>query len=299
MSTVQIDLPSTGERATAARVRRRVAAFRDLPGGVKWGGAIVALILLIAILAPVLAPAAPNEGSISERLWDIGTIGHPLGTDGQGRDILSRLMYGARPTLVAGIVPVLVAGLIGTALGMLAGLSRPWVRSAVMRALDVVYAFPAILLAIAIGAALGPGVKNAIVSLSIVLIAPIARVAESEVLRLRSADFMEAARVSGATWPVIAARQVLPNIAPPLLVYCTSLVGLSIVYAGGLSFLGLGVVPPDADWGSMLNDLRQNLYDRPVLSIIPAAAIFLASVGFNVLGDGLGKVYAVREQVGA
>jgi peptide/nickel transport system permease protein len=232
MSTVQIDLAS-GVPA-AARARSRVAAFRDLPGGVRWGGAIVALVLLVAILAPVLAPAAPNEGSISERLWDVGTVGHPLGTDGQGRDILSRLMWGARPTLVAGIVPVLVAGLIGTALGLLAGLARPWARSAVMRTLDVVYAFPAILLAIAIGAALGPGVKNAIVSLSIVLVAPIARVAESEVLRLRSADFMEAARVSGATWPTIAVRQVLPNIAPPLIVYCTSLVGLSIVYAGGL-----------------------------------------------------------------
>jgi peptide/nickel transport system permease protein len=295
MSTVPIDLAST----PVPRARGRLAAVRELPGAVLGGGAVVAFVLLVALLAPVLAPQAPNAGSISERLWDIGTAGHPLGTDGQGRDILSRLMWGARPTLVAGIVPVVVAGLIGTALGLLAGLARPWVRSAVMRTLDVVYAFPAILLAIAIGAALGPGVKNAIVSLSIVLVAPIARVAESEVLRLRSADFMEAAQVSGASWPVIAVRQVLPNIAPPLIVYCTSLIGLSIVYAGGLSFLGLGVVPPDADWGSMLNDLRQNLYDRPLLSLIPAAAIFLASVGFNVLGDGLGKVLAVRERVGA
>ncbi|HWI71515.1 MAG TPA: ABC transporter permease [Baekduia sp.] len=296
MSTVPIDLATA---PVPSRARTRIAAARELPGGVKWGGGIVVVVLLIAILAPVLAPQQPNAGSISERLWDIGTAGHPLGTDGQGRDILSRLMWGARPTLVAGITPVVIAGLIGTALGLLAGLAKPWVRSAVMRTLDVVYAFPAILLAIAIGAALGPGVKNAIVSLSIVLIAPIARVAESEVLRLRSADFMEAARVSGASWPVIAVRQVLPNIAPPLIVYCTSMIGLSIVYAGGLSFLGLGVVPPDADWGSMLNELRQNLYDRPLLSLIPAAAIFLASVGFNVLGDGLGKVFAVRERVGA
>jgi peptide/nickel transport system permease protein len=295
MSTVPIDLAST----PVPRTRGRLAAARELPGEVLAGGALVVAVLLVAILAPVLAPQAPNAGSISERLWDIGTAGHPLGTDGQGRDILSRLMWGARPTLVAGILPVVIAGLAGTALGLLAGLGRPWVRSVVMRTLDVVYAFPAILLAIAIGAALGPGVKNAIVSLSIVLVAPIARVAESEVLRLRSADFMEAARVSGASWPVIAVRQVLPNIAPPLIVYCTSLIGLSIVYAGGLSFLGLGVVPPDADWGSMLNDLRQNLYDRPLLSLIPAAAIFFASVGFNVLGDGLGKLLAVRERVGA
>jgi peptide/nickel transport system permease protein len=290
MTSLPVDLPTTS--AVAPRVRSRLATFRRLPGGVKWGGAIVAVVILVALLAPVLAPDSPTTGSISQRLWDIGTAGHPLGTDGQGRDILSRLMWGARPTLVAGIVPVVIAAILGTAFGMIAGLGRPWMRSAVMRTLDVVYAFPAILLAIAIGAALGPGVKNAIVSLSIVLIAPIARVAESEVLRLRSADFMEAARVSGASWPVIAVRQVLPNVAPPLLVYCTSLIGLSIVYAGGLSFLGLGVVPPDADWGSMLNDLRQNLYDRPLLSLLPAAAIFIASVGFNVLGDGLGKLTA-------
>jgi peptide/nickel transport system permease protein len=296
MSTVDLDLTTVGlPRATGGRL----AAVRALPRGILAGGTIVGLVLLVALLAPVLAPSSPTAGSISQRLWEIGTVGHPLGTDGQGRDILSRLMWGARPTLVAGIVPVLVAGLVGTALGLLAGLAKPWVRSAVMRTLDVVYAFPAILLAIAIGAALGPGVKNAIVSLSIVLIAPIARVAESEVLRLRAADFMEAARVSGASWPVIAVRQVLPNIAPPLIVYCTSLIGLSIVYAGGLSFLGLGVVPPDADWGSMLNELRQNLYDRPLLSLIPAAAIFVASVGFNVLGDGLGKRFAVRERVTA
>jgi peptide/nickel transport system permease protein len=166
-----------------------------------------------------------------------------------------------------------------------------------MRTLDVLYAFPAILLAIAIGAALGPGVKNAIISLSIVLIAPIARVAESEVLRLRSADFMEAARASGASWTVIGLRQVLPNIAPPLLVYCTSLVGLAIVYAAGLSFLGLGVVPPHPDWGSMLNDLRSNLYDRPLLSLVPAVAIFVASIGFNLLGDGLKRLFDVREEV--
>ena len=295
MTSLGLDLPTP---TRASRARLRLAAVRRLPGGVLAGGTIVTLIILMALLAPVLAPSAPDSGSISQRLWDIGTAGHPLGTDGQGRDILSRLMWGARPTLVAGILPVVIAGLLGTAFGLVAGLAKPWGRSAVMRTLDVVYAFPAILLAIAIGAALGPGVKNAVVSLSIVLIAPIARVVESEVLRLRSADFMEAARVSGASWPVIALRQVLPNIAPPLIVYCTSLIGLSIVYAGGLSFLGLGVVPPDADWGSMLNDLRQNLYDRPLLSIIPAAAIFVASVGFNVLGDGLGKLFAVRERAG-
>ncbi len=292
MSATTVEIAGT---AVAADRPNRLARVARLPAGVLVGGTIVLLLVLVALLAPVLAPHSATSGSISERLWDVYTIGHPLGTDGQGRDILSRLMWGARPTLIAGVVPVLIGALIGTSLGLLAGLSRRGVRSLVMRTLDVIYAFPAILLAIAIGAALGPGIKNAIVSLSIVLIAPIARVAEGEVLRLRDADFMEAARASGARWSTIAIRQVLPNIAPALLVYCTSLVGLAIVYAAGLSFLGLGVTPPHPDWGSMLNDLRQNIYERPLLSLVPAVAIFIASIGFNVLGDGLRKLFDVRE----
>jgi peptide/nickel transport system permease protein len=297
MSVTVVDHVPAG--SAAARVRGGLARIRRLPAGMLVGGTIVLAIVLAAVLAPVFAPDSPTSGSIGERLWDVGSAGHPLGTDGQGRDVLSRLMWGARPTLVAGIVPVLLAGALGTLLGTIAGLARRGLRSAIMRTLDVLYAFPAVLLAIAIGAALGAGVRNAIVSLSIVLIAPIARVAESEVLRLRSADFMEAARASGAGWVTIGIRHVLPNIAPPLLVYCTSLVGLAIVYAAGLSFLGLGVVPPDPDWGQMLNDLRANLYDRPLLSLVPAGAIFVASIGFNLLGDGLKRGFDVRDEVSA
>ncbi|MDQ8044414.1 MAG: ABC transporter permease [Patulibacter sp.] len=294
MSATGLDLPITGARKRRRPLRRRVAA---LPGSTLAGGTIVGVIVLGAVLAPVLSPDDPIVGSISQRLFDVGSAGHVLGTDGQGRDILSRLMWGARPTLIAGVLPVLIATLIGTTLGLVAALSGGWPRTAIMRTLDVLYAFPAILLAIAIGAALGPGVLNAIVSLAIVLIAPIARVAEGEVLRVRSADFIESARVSGARWSTISRRHVLPNIAPALTVYCTSLIGLSIVYAAGLSFLGLGVSPPTADWGSMLNDLRQSIYDRPVLSLIPAIAIFLASIGFNLLGDGLRRQLDVNEEV--
>ncbi|HEY4277854.1 MAG TPA: ABC transporter permease [Conexibacter sp.] len=292
MSATTVDLAHAG---AATRRPSYLTRLRARPPGVLVGGGIVLLLVLIALLAPVLAPYSATDGAISQRLWNVGTIGHSLGTDGQGRDILSRLIWGARPTLVAGVVPVAIAGILGTLLGIVAGLGRTGVRSGIMRTLDVLYAFPAILLAIAIGAALGPGVNNAIISLSIVLIAPIARVAESEVLRLRAADFMEAARASGASWPTIALRQVVPNIAPALLVYCTSLVGLAIVYAAGLSFLGLGVVPPHPDWGGMLNDLRANLYDRPLLALVPAFAIFIASIAFNVLGDGLKQLFDVHE----
>jgi peptide/nickel transport system permease protein len=226
----------------------------------------------------------------------MGKGGHLLGTDGQGRDILSRLIWGARPSLLAGLVPVLISGLIGTTLGVVAGLGRRVVQGGIMRTLDVLYAFPAVLLAIAIAAALGSGISNAIIALSVVLIPPIARVAETEVVRMRSADFMEASRASGAKWRSIAVRQVLPNIAPTMIVYCTALVGLAIVYAAGLSFLGLGIAPPHAEWGQMLNDLRQNLYDQPTLSLIPAAVIFLTSAAFNVLGDGLRDVLDVQSE---
>jgi peptide/nickel transport system permease protein len=187
-----------------------------------------------------------------------------------------------------------VAGTIGIALGLLAGLGGKLVESIVMRVLDVFYAFPAVLLAIAIAAALGAGISNAVIALSIVLIPPIARVAETEVARIRSHDFMEAARASGARATTIAVRQVLPNILPVVLVYCTALIGLAIVYAAGLSFLGLGVAPPHPEWGQMLNDLRQNLYTAPSLALIPAVVIFVTSIAFNVVGDGLREVLDIR-----
>jgi peptide/nickel transport system permease protein len=272
------------------RVRRHVPLTVVIPG------AFLAIVILAAIFAPLVAPYGPTTGSISQRLLAVGSPGHLLGTDGQGRDILSRLIWGARPTLLEGIVPVVVAGVIGTVLGMVASLSGRKIHTLIMRTLDVLYSFPAVLLAIALAAALGAGVVNAIVALTIVLIAPIARVAETEVARMRSADFMEAARASGASWPRIARRQVLPIISPVLLVYCTALVGLAIVFAGGLSFLGLGIAPPHPEWGSMLNDLDQDLYNQPVLALIPAAMIFVTSVAFNVLGDGLRDLLDIHSE---
>lgn len=289
MSAIEIPTshPAPGRGGAAAVLSGTHRARRHVPLTVIIPGAFLAVVILAAIFAPLVAPYGPTTGSISERLLAVGSPGHLLGTDGQGRDILSRLIWGARPTLLEGIVPVVVAGVAGTVLGMVASLSGRKTHSLIMRTLDVLYSFPAVLLAIALAAALGAGVVNAIVALTIVLIAPIARVAETEVARMRSADFMEAARASGASWPRIARRQVLPNVAPVLLVYCTALVGLAIVFAGGLSFLGLGIPPPHPEWGSMLNDLDQDLYNQPVLALIPAVMIFVTSIAFNVLGDGL------------
>jgi peptide/nickel transport system permease protein len=254
------------------------------------------LIVGAAIFAPIVAPFAPNTGNVADRLSGFGVHGHLLGTDGEGRDVLSRLIYGARLSLLTGFVPVLVSGLIGSTLGILAGLGSAWLQAAIMRTLDVFYAFPAVLLAIAIAAAIGSGISNAIIALSVILIPPVARVAETETARLRTADFLEAARASGARWHRIALRQVVPNVAPAIVVYCTTLIGLSIVYAAGLSFLGLGVSPPTAEWGLMISDGIQYMLTSPAIALMPALAILLASIVFNVIGDGLRKTLDVRSE---
>jgi peptide/nickel transport system permease protein len=247
-------------------------------------------ICLIALLVPLLHLQDPVAGALQHRLLPPGSPGHPLGTDGQGRDLLSRLLWGLRPSLLSGLLPVAVAAIAGSALGLLAGLAGHRLHEAVMRVLDVFYAFPAVLLAIAIAAALGSGLSNAIIALSIILVPPIARIAETETARLRNADFMTAARASGASWLAIVGRQVLPNVAPGIVVYCSSLIGLSIIYAAGLSFLGLGVSPPTPELGLMVNDLRQFIFTSPVLLLEPAVEILAVAVIFNVLGDSLRRL---------
>jgi peptide/nickel transport system permease protein len=259
--------------------------------------AVIAVGLIIAaVFAPLIAPYAPNAGVTAQRLGGFGKGGHLLGTDGEGRDVLSRLIWGARLSLLTGFIPVAIAGTVGTALGVIAGLAGKRVHGTVMRTLDVFYAFPAVLLAITIAAALGSGVSNSIIALTVILIPPIARVAETETARLRRADFLEAATASGARRSSVAIRQVLPNVGPAITVYCTTLVGLSIVYAAGLSFLGLGVSPPTAEWGLMISDARQYIYTAPLIALAPAVAILGASVVFNVLGDGLRQLLDVRSE---
>lgn len=278
----------------AVRKRRRVRTrSRHLPLSAQVAAGVVTLIALVALLGPLFV-GNPNAGETGNRLLSLGTDGHLLGTDGQGRDVFTRLVVGTRLSLMAGLVPVLFAALVGTVLGVSAGMGKPWLHRLIMRTLDVFYAFPAVLLAIAIAAALGSGISNAIIALAVILVPPVARVAETETRRLIDLDYMEAARASGATGRAIALRQVLPNVAPPIVVYCTALIGLSIVYAAGLSFLGLGVAPPTAEWGLMVSDHTQYIYSNPVLAVIPAVAILIASVAFNVLGDGLRDYLDVR-----
>ena len=283
----------TPTKAVAPAVRARTR--RHIPWSVRIFGTLAGLLVLLAIIGPHIAGDVTG-GDMHERLLGIGHAGHLLGTDGQGRDLLGRIVAGARPSMIAGLLPVLIAGALGTAIGILAGLAGSVAHSIVMRTLDIFYAFPAVLLAIAIAAALGSGTLNTVISLSIVLIPPIARVAESETVRLRDADFMESARASGAGRLTIALRQVLPGVRPALIVYCTSLVGLALVFAGGLSFLGLGVAPPNPEWGQMINEQRQYMFASPQVALIPAVVIFAASMVFNLLGDGLRDLLDVRRE---
>jgi len=286
-STPAVDMPSV-------TWPRRRGLWHRLPISGKLALGVILLIALVAILAPVLALPDPNVGVAAHRLRGIGSPGHLLGTDGQGRDLLSRMIWGARPSLLTGLIPVLISTTLGTSIGITTGMAGRRLNAVVMRVLDVFYAFPAILLAIAVATVLGSGVSNAILALSIILIPPIARLAEAETRRVRTLDFMEAAEASGAGPLAIARRQVLPNVGPPILVYCTALIGLSIVYAAGLSFLGIGLRPPKAEWGLMISDLTQFMFTKPELAIVPAAAILVVSVAFSVLGDGLRDAFDVK-----
>jgi peptide/nickel transport system permease protein len=244
-------------------------------------------VLLMAICAPLLAPYDPFKGSILKRLLPIGSPGYFLGTDELGRDMLSRLIFGARLSLVMGIAPVLNALLIGATLGVIAGFLGGRINTLIMRTIDVFYAFPSVLLAVAISGALGAGIFNAMVALTIVFIPPIARVAESVTTQVRGLDFVEAARASGANNFTLIRVHVLGNVLGPVFIYATSLISVSMILASGLSFLGLGTKPPEPEWGLMLNTLRTAIYLNPGVAALPGAMIFMVSICFNLMSDGL------------
>lgn len=250
-------------------------------------GLILLAIVLMAIFAPLVAPADPYKANIARRLKDIGFPGHPLGTDQTGRDMLSRLIYGGRLSLFMGVTPVINALVIGGLLGVVAGYLGGAFNMAIMRTIDIFYAFPSVLLAIAISGALGAGIGNAILALTVVFIPPIARVAETVTTQVRSLDYIEAARASGASSLRIVRVHVLANVLGAIFVYATSLISVSIILASGLSFLGLGTKPPEPEWGLMLNELRQAIYVNPYVAALPGAMIFMTSLSFNLVSDGL------------
>jgi peptide/nickel transport system permease protein len=256
---------------------------------------VIVVIALAAILAPLIAPFDPNATSIVNRLKPIGYKGlFILGTDELGRDVLSRLIYGGRISLLMGLLPVGLATCIGGFLGLIAGFAGGWVNALIMRIMDVFYAFPSVLLAVAISGTMGGGIVVSLVALTLVFTPPLCRVSEAATTQIRSRDFVDAARASGASSLSIMLYHVLRNVLAPVLIYASSLVSVSILLAAGLSFLGLGVEPPTPDWGLMLSTLRQSIYVQPVICALPGAAIFVCSLSFNLVSDGLRQAMDIK-----
>jgi peptide/nickel transport system permease protein len=251
------------------------------------GLALVGLIVLLAVLAPVLPLRDPNITAPARRLSGAGVSGYVLGSDQLGRDLLSRLLWGARVSISVAAVAAGVAFLAGGVIGLVAGFYGGAVDNVLMRLIDILMAFPYVLLAIALVAALGPGLLNALIAIAVVNISFYARGVRAAVLVVRQMAFIEAARALGASDVRILVREVLPSIAPPLLVFVTLNIGALIVETAGLSFIGLGAQPPTADWGTMLADGRQFMMTAPHVAAMPGVAVLVLVWGLNMVGDGL------------
>lgn len=250
------------------------------------GLVVVLLLVIVAAAAPLLAPVAPDAQNLRGRL-EPPSLAHPFGTDEFGRSMLARVIYGARVSLFTGLVPVAVSAAIGTLLGLLAGYYRGRTDSIIMRLMDVLLAFPSLLLALAVVGALGPGLRNAVIAVAVVGIPQYARITRSVVLGTREEDYVQAAQALGVRDARLLLRHVLPSTIAPLTVQATLGIGFAILSMAGLSFLGLGVQPPISDWGEMLSRGRRYLPDANWLLLFPGAAISLTVLGFNLLGDGL------------
>lgn len=251
------------------------------------GGAVLVCIILLSLAAHLIAPYDPNKVEMTARLLPPGTPGHILGTDQLGRDMLSRLLYGGRISVAVGFIAVGIAMFFGVLIGLLAGYYRGLFDAISMRFMDVLMAFPYVLLAIAIIAALGPGLINAMIAVSIVGIPYYARIVRGTVLSLREREFVEAQRALGASNLRIIFKHILPNALSPIIVAGTLDVGWMIIAAAGMSFLGLGAQPPMAEWGVMLGEGQKLILVAPHISLLPGIAIFLVVLSLNLLGDGL------------
>ena len=269
--------------STPAALRR--PAWRRSPLTVA-GLALIATLALIAMLAPLIAPTDPLKQVLSTRLkppsWD-----HWLGTDQLGRDVLSRMIYGARISLLIGTVVVGLAASVGTLVGLVAGYVGGWLDEGLMRLTDIFFAFPALILAMAISGALGPSLTNAMIAIAVVSWPVYARLVRAQVLSLREREYVEAARSLGASAPRIVWQHILPNTLAPLLVQASFDMGSAILSAAGLSFIGFGTQPPTAEWGVMISEGRNYIATHSWLSLFPGLAILLTVAAFNLIGDGL------------
>jgi ABC-type dipeptide/oligopeptide/nickel transport system permease subunit len=280
--------PAAGATAEADglhRARRWWRRFARNRGAV-FGLAVFLAIVFMALFAPVLAPYDPLAQGVGPANQG-PTWAHWAGTDSFGRDMLSRIIYGARIALAVGIVSVVIALVIGVALGLAAGYYGGWADVVIMRVMDGLFAFPIIILAIAMMAVMGFGVKNVIIAVAVGFIAPFARVTRADVLAVKEEPYIEAARLGGVSSLAIIARHVLPNVTAPIIVQAALRVSGAIITEAGLSFLGLGPPPPTPVWGSMIAEGRNFIVMAPHISTIPGVALMVTIVGLNLLGDGL------------
>ncbi|MGQ9637074.1 MAG: ABC transporter permease [Thermodesulfobacteriota bacterium] len=269
----------TGQMAEIwRRLKRNRAAL--------FGGLIVLLFVSVAIFAPWLSPYHPNEGDLTKRLKPPSRE-HPLGTDPLGRDLLSRVLYGARISLQIQIISVSIALVVGTLLGLIGGYYGGRFDNFIMRLMDILLAFPGIFLAISIIAVLGTGLTNLMLAAGIYSIPQFARIVRGSVISLKEKEFIEAARAIGEKDLNILFRYILPNSMAPIIVQTTLRMATVLLTASGLSFLGLGVQPPTAEWGAMLSNARAYLITAPHVATVPGLAIMLVVMGFNLFGDGL------------
>ena len=295
--TLSTEYQAVADAATALKVRgywRTVGQRLRYDHVTLLFALLIVTIALAAIFAPLVAPLDPLKTSMAYRLKPIGFRGFLLGTDELGRDVLSRLMYGGRMSLLMGLTPVALATMIGGTLGVVAGFLGGGINMLIMRTMDIFYAFPSVLLAVAISGTMGGGMSNGLIALTLVFIPPLCRIAETATTQVRNLDFVEAARASGAPTRSIIVHHILGNVLAPVLIYASSLISVAILLAAGLSFLGLGVEPPTPDWGLMLSTLRQAIYVQPYVCALPGLAIFITSLSFNLVSDGLRQAMDVR-----
>jgi peptide/nickel transport system permease protein len=260
------------------------------------GGILVGLIFLVAIFASLLAPYSPYEQHNVDQLIGPSRT-YPLGTDEFGRDVLSRVLFGARISIEVAVISVSIGLLVGGTLGLIAAYYGGWVDNLIMRLADILFAFPALLLAIAVLALLGPSLANVMIAIGIIFIPIFTRVVRAAVLVLTHEQYVEASRAAGANDLRIMLRHIVPNALAPIMVQTTLAISYAILSEAALSFLGLGAQPPEPSWGTMLNTGRGFMSFAPWTGMVPGAAIFIAVLGFNVLGDGLRDVMDPRMRV--
>jgi peptide/nickel transport system permease protein len=274
--------------------RRRLLRKRFMRRPLAVAGLVIATcFILMAIFAPWLAPYSASATDFNATLAPPSSQ-HWLGTDELGRDVLSRIIWGARASIAAGVVATMLAMVIAVPLGVIAGYFRGWIDTVIARATDVLLAFPFLILAVGLAAILGPSLKNAIIALGVGAAPGLIRVARGETLSLREEDFVRAAVANGASDARILARHVLPNMTSTLIVQATITIPAAIIGEAVLSFLGLGVQPPTPSWGVMLADAQSYLSQAPRLAVYPGIAIFLCSLSYNLLGDGLRDAFDPR-----